>query len=137
MTKNFKLEEFVRSDTADKLKIDNTPSDAVKRNILRLCEEVLQPLRDGYEKPIIITSGYRCQKLNQAVNGSKNSDHLTGCAVDITAVNKADNKDLFHFVQLFELPFNQLIWEKGNDSYPDWIHVSLLPKGNKRQILRL
>ena len=84
LTKNFKLEEFTRSSTASKLGIDNTPSPQVLAKLQTLCRTVLQPIRDKYQKPIIVTSGYRSQVVNRAVGGASNSDHLYGCAADVT-----------------------------------------------------
>lgn len=136
MTKNFDISEFEKSETAIK-KIDNTIPDEAKENLQALCENVLQPLRDAFGKSIIVTSGYRCSELNKAVGGAKASEHLTGCAADITAADKADNRRLFFLIQRLNLPFNKLIWEKGDDSAPEWLHVSYKKNSNKRQLMRL
>ena len=79
----FSLEEFTRSSTAKRLKIDNTPSDEVIRNIQYGVQMVLDPLRRILQAPIIITSGYRCAKLNKAVGGVANSWHTKGNAADL------------------------------------------------------
>lgn len=82
LSKNFSLEELIASTTVKK-NINNTPSNDVVNNLKRLCTEVLQPIRDKYEKFIIVSSGYRCSKLNTTVGGSKTSQPLYGQAADI------------------------------------------------------
>ena len=79
----FTLEEFTRSTTAKRLKIDNTPDDVVIRNIQYGVQMVLDPLRSILQAPIIITSGYPCSKLNKAVGGVANSWHTKGNAADL------------------------------------------------------
>ena len=84
LTKNFTLDEMVRSTTAIQKKIDNTPSNEVIANLKFLCEQVLQPIRDITGRPLRVNSGYRSEALNNAVNGSKTSDHRFGYAADVT-----------------------------------------------------
>lgn len=86
LSHNFWLHEFVVSETANKLGIDNTPPPSAIENLRMLCVNVLQPARDQIGRPFKITSGYRCARLNKAVGGVANSKHLTGHAADI-AVN--------------------------------------------------
>jgi len=83
-TKNFSYNELTRSSTAKRKGIDNTPGVEDIRNLQALCDTILQPIREKFGKPIIVSSGYRCPKLNKAVGGVKNSDHMYGCAADIT-----------------------------------------------------
>lgn len=116
--KYFTLYELCKSDTAKKQNIDNFPTWEVVDNLKRIVEEILDPLREWYGKPINVNSGYRSQKLNKAVGGVNNSFHLTGCGVDIDANNTAENKKLFDYIK-DNLPFTELGWE-GNGS---WIHV--------------
>ena len=82
ISKNFTLEEFIKSTTAKNKKIDNTPGDTEIFYIEKLAEQ-LQRIRDRYGQPIIISSGYRCDKLNRAVGGTKDADHRFGAAADI------------------------------------------------------
>lgn len=119
---NFTLAEFLRSDMAARNHIDNTPSWDVVRNLEHLVLNVLQPLRDAWGKPIIVTSGYRCPLLNKAVGGVVNSQHMTGQAADIVPQgrNPADIRRLFQMVQKLNLPFDQLI----NEHNFSWVHVS-------------
>ena len=139
LTKNFSLEELIASNTAKVKKIDNTPSEQIKKNLERLAKEVLQPIRDKYGYPITITSGYRCPKLNAAVGGVKNSQHLTGEAADIkcTSTTKAALfKVIKTMIEKKELKVGQLIWEYGTKKEPNWIHVSL-PYKKTNQIIYL
>ena len=84
----FTLEEFTRSTTAKRLKIDNTPNDEVIRNLQNGVKMVLDPLRRILQAPIIITSGYRCAALNKAVGGVANSWHTKGNAADLRIKDK-------------------------------------------------
>ena len=97
-SKNFTYEELVNSATAKRLKIDNTPNEEQKEKLKRLAVEILQPIRDKYGKPIVVTSGFRCAKLNNAVGGAKTSQHCKGEAADIRSVSdtRKDNFELFN-----------------------------------------
>ena len=77
LTPHFKLSEFTRSSTATARHIDNSPSEEIVKNLKFLCEHILEPLRQHFNTPIIIGSGYRCPKLNAAVGGVKTSNHLS------------------------------------------------------------
>jgi zinc D-Ala-D-Ala carboxypeptidase len=133
--KHFTPAEFVRSDTAAKRGIDNRLPKGLLPNVQELVDNVLEPLREAYGKPIIISSGYRCEALNKAVGGSSTSDHMKGCAADIvgTPNTKAENKRLFNLVQSLNLPFDQLIDEKDFS----WVHVSYREGNNRKQVLAL
>lgn len=139
LSQNFSLEEMIASSTAKAKKIDNTPTPEVKQNLEKLCKEVLQPIRNRYNRAITVTSGYRCPKLNAAIGGVKTSQHLTGCAADIkcTATSKAV---LFNIIKDMinkgEIKVGQLIWEYGTKQEPNWIHVSL-PFSKVNQIIYL
>lgn len=106
MTKNFSLEELVATSIA----LDNTPTEEHRERLKILCVEVLQPLRDMYGKPIIITSGYRSPKVNKAVGGVDGSQHSFGEAVDITTGTKEGNKVLYELIR-DNLDYDQLINE--------------------------
>ena len=134
ITENFSLIELTSSETATRKGIDNTPGPAEIHNLRYLLNEVMQPLRSWYGKPINITSGYRSPKLNKAIGGSTTSDHTQGRAIDFT-VPKEDYKKVFEYIKT-KLVFDQLIWEFGNDDAPNWIHVSYRVSGNRRQILK-
>jgi hypothetical protein len=133
LSNSFNLIEFTSSETASRRGIDNTPSIAVIENLRLLCENVLQPLRDKYGKSINITSGYRSPKLNKAIGGSSTSSHCFGQAADI----QVDKKDYLKVWEILKtLPFDQIIWEFGTESAPDWIHVSFVEGKNRGQKLK-
>lgn len=133
--KYFTMGEMMRSDTADRRGIDNRCSKGDAERLKKLIENVLDPLREAYGKPIKVNSGYRCPELNKAVGGSKMSDHMKGCAADIvgTPNTKAENKRLFELVKSLDLPFDQLIDEKNSS----WVHVSYREGNNRKQVLAL
>ena len=130
----FALKEFVKSNTAARMGINNNPSEDVKKNIELLVEKILDPLREKFGKPIIVTSGYRCKELNKAVGGAAKSQHMSGEAADIRTVedSKSANKELFNLIIELGLPFDQLI----NEHDYDWVHVSY-GKRNRRMILKM
>lgn len=134
--KYFTIKELTKSSTAEAKGIDNTPTPEIKTNLERLVEKVLDPLREKYGKPITVNSGYRCPELNKAVGGSKTSDHMNGFSVDITASSKKENAILFQIIK-DNFDFDQLIWEKGNSEYPDWVHVSYNPNRLRKQVLKM
>lgn len=135
LSKNFTLEEMTASTTAKNLVINNTPSAQEIENLRALCVNVLQPLRDALGEPIIVSSGYRCAKLNNAVGGAKNSHHVTGQAADIHTLSDKpkDNKKLFDLFLSLHLPFTQLIDEYGYN----WVHISYQQNNLKNQILHI
>lgn len=135
--KYFSIEELCRSETADAKGIDNSPSAVVRGNLEALVSNVLDPLREAFGNPIIVNSGYRSTLLNNILGGARSSQHTRGEAADITAEDVKDNKQLFEIIRE-NLPFDQLIWEKGTRTYPDWIHVSFKREGrNRKQILKI
>lgn len=132
--KYFTINELTKSATAKRLKIDNTPNDEVIKNLTALVDNVLDPLREAYGKPIIVSSGYRCPQLNKAVGGVANSQHRTGQAADIHTVSDTveDNKKLYQLIRTLDLPVDQCI----NEYNYNWIHVSYSQK-NRRQYLSI
>lgn len=130
---NFTIQELTASTTAAAKKINNDPTPEVAENLKQLVNNVLDPLRDAYGKPIRVNSGYRSPALNAAVKGSKTSQHMKGQAADITAGSKQENKKLFDLAQKLNLPFCQLIDEKNFS----WVHISYDKNNVKRQILHL
>lgn len=130
--KYFTLKELCKSETARRKGIDNTPGPEEESNLHALVDNILDPLRGAWGKPIVVTSGYRCPALNKAVGGAASSQHMKGQAADIEAYSrsKADNKTLFELLRKLGLPFDQLI----NEFDYDWIHVSFGPQ-NRRTVL--
>ncbi len=133
LTQNFTLEEFEYSNTAIENNIINKASNEVIHNLKELCNNLLEPLRDKLNKPIIISSGYRCNELNKIVGGVSNSQHLEGKAADII-VKDLSTEDLFHFIKN-NFKFDQLIIEhiKGKN----WVHLSWNGENNRNNILRI
>lgn len=131
--KHFAIAELCRSNTADKYLIDNKCNKEQAANLAALVDNVLDPLREAYGKPIRVNSGFRCKELNKRVKGASNSDHLHGMAADITGGDPKENERLFRLIQELGLPFKQLIDEKGFA----WVHVSYDVDNLKKQILAL
>lgn len=132
--KHFTLRELIKSDTAIRKGIKNVPNRQEEQNLNILVDKILDPLREAYKKPIIVTSGFRCEELNRLVGGSKTSQHRTGQAVDIRTIpdTPEENKKLYDLIIQLNLPFDQLIDEHNFD----WVHVSFSEK-NRKQILKI
>lgn len=128
--KYFTIEELTDSSVARQLHIDNTPTAEIKENLTALVRHILDPARTALGKPIRVNSGYRCTLLNTCVGGTQNSQHLRGEAADICTGSPEENRKLFEI--LLNMPFDQLIWERGNSHGPAWIHVSYRRNGNNR-----
>lgn len=137
LSKNLSLLECTKSITAKRLDIDNTPSEEAIDNLKCIAGCVFQPLRDHFDVPIGINSGYRSEALNKAVGGSKTSQHMLGEALDIDAdiYGRISNKEIFDYIR-GNLDYDQLIWEFGGPSSPDWVHVSFRRENNRREALR-
>jgi zinc D-Ala-D-Ala carboxypeptidase len=135
LTNNFSLAEMVKSDTALRHDMDNTPGENEIANLKRLAEKVLQPVRDHYQKGVKCNSGYRAPAVNQKVGGSPTSDHCKGQAADIEIPGVA-NADLAKWITE-NLEFTQVILEFYTPGVPDsgWVHVSYDPDNLKKQVL--
>lgn len=133
--KYFTITELCASDTARRNGIYNEPTAAVADNLVRLVENILDPLREAYGKPIKVNSGYRSKSLNKAVRGVKNSQHLEGKAADIvgTPNNPAENGKLFNLAKSLDLPFDQLIDESGLT----WVHLSYDRNRQRKQVIKI
>ena len=129
LSDNFTLEELMVTNSL----LPNNPGQAEIENLQMLVLNVLQPLRMFFGMPIRVNSGYRSVMVNQAVGGSPVSQHCFGMAADL---DSSDNAMMFQIIRN-QLPFDQLIWEGGNDSQPAWVHVSFNKMGNRRQVLRM
>ena len=137
LSKNLMLAEVTRSETAKRKGISNMPTPEHIENFKLLAEKVFQPIREHFGKPIIISSGYRSKALNTAIGGALSSQHCQGEAIDID-MDGTDitNAQVFNYIK-DNLEFDQLIWEFGTATNPDWVHVSYESKGKQRkQILR-
>lgn len=127
---------MTKSRTALRRGIDNSPTPEHIENMKALAENIFQPIRDHFGVPIYISSGYRSEALNNAIGGSKTSQHSKGQAIDLDrdAHSQPHNSDLFIFVK-DNLDFDQMIWEFGTDDNPDWVHISYNPDGKQRNQL--
>lgn len=131
LSPHFSLDEFLRSDTAARLGQQILASEWVQDNLQALCRNILEPIREVFG-PLVVTSGYRPGWLNTHIGGSRNSDHMTGCAVDLISPTTRP-LDLARAVSVMDLPFKQLILEFGQ-----WTHISFDPMIGaepKRQML--
>jgi len=135
LTNNFTLSEMVKSETALRHDMDNTPGEVEIANLKTLCEKVLQPVRDHFQRGVKVNSGFRHPEVNAKVGGSKTSDHCKGQAADIEIPGVA-NADLAVWVR-DNLEYTQLILEFYTPGVPDsgWVHVSYDPANLKKQVL--
>jgi hypothetical protein len=135
LSANFSLNELTKSETALRHDLDNTPPQEVVDNLRTLCENVLQPVREGYGIAVKVNSGYRAPEVNAAVGGSKTSDHCKGQAADIE-IPGIPNYDLAKYISE-NFKFTQIILEFYTPGIPDsgWVHVSYDPANLKCQTL--
>jgi len=135
LSANFNLRELTRSDTADRLDIDNQPNEEQIESLRLLCENILQPVRDHFGKPVKINSGFRCPALNQATGGSATSDHCKGQACDFE-IDGVPNPELAGWIES-NLKYTQLILEFYTQGEPNsgWVHCSYSPSNLKSQSL--
>jgi len=137
LSKNLSLAEMISSESAKRNGIKNEPTAEHLDNMKKLAINVFQPIRDYFNVPIHISSGYRSLALNKAIKGSLSSQHCSGEAMDID-MDGTDitNAKIFNYIK-DNLIFDQLIWEFGTDKNPDWVHVSYESKGKQRkQVLK-
>lgn len=133
----FSYWEMTRSRTAQKLHLNNEPTEEQLRNLQALVTNVLDPLREAWGGPITVTSGFRSRQVNSAVGGAKNSQHWLGQAADIIcAEGPRSTRALGEYIIDLHLPFDQLIFEGESARVLacQWIHVSYGPR-NRRQVL--
>lgn len=138
LSKNLSLSEVIKSNTAIKHGIDNTPHGEHLDNLFAIAQNVFQPVRDHFGVSIAVTSGYRSEALNRRIGGSATSQHCKGEALDLDAdvFGGVTNQQMYEFIR-DHLEFDQLIHEFGEESDPDWVHVSFKKNGgNRKQLLR-
>lgn len=133
ISKHITLQESTESATALRMGIKNTPNEVELEAMKYVAENLFEPIREWYDKPIKINSFFRCVALNKAVKGSLTSGHVLGNSIDISAGTKAENKKIFEFIKTSGLDYDQIIWEFGGV----WIHISLKKSGNRKQILHI
>ena len=131
MKLNFSFSELLYSNTAEQYRIKNIPDIEEADNLLELIVYCLQPIRNKLGKPMIITSGYRCEELNNKIGGVKNSQHTKGQAVDFK-VKGMTAKEVINFIVDNGFEFDQLINE-----HDMWVHISYTKGKNRKQVLKL
>ena len=132
ISKNISYKEGVYSITADRLGLENKPTEEHLANMKEVAEKVFQPLRTWVNAPIKINSFYRSPELNKAIGGSSKSQHCKGQAMDIDdTYGHATNADMFMYIRE-NLDFDQMIWEFGDDKNPNWVHVSYVSEEENR-----
>ena len=136
LTPHFTLDEMVKSQTALRLGLDNTPDPDEMESLLALCENVLAPVRIHWAKPVVINSGFRSLRVNRAIGSRDSSQHAKGEAADIE-IPGIDNLVLYYWIAE-ELDFDQLILEFYNgEPSSGWVHVSYVGLENRNQTLRI
>lgn len=129
--KYFTLIEFERSATAKRLGIDNSvPNEIIKNRIVQFVNDVLDPLREKMELPVLISSGYRCEELNNAVGGVKSSLHRQGYAADVYSLGF--NWRIYAIVRE-SLPYTELIWYKSKG----FVHIAYNPRMRKGKVTKI
>ena len=131
--KYFSIKQLCKSNTAIKNKIDNHPTPEIEKNLTILIEHCLDPIREKFGKPITVTSGYRCEKLNKLVGGKPNSQHLKGQAADLVGDTNTKTKEIFEIAKQLG-NFDQLLFEK-NSKGSIWVHISYKDSGNRKQYI--
>ena len=141
LSKNFSLEELIRSSTAMKIGIDNIPNDEHLKNLQVVVDEIAQPLRDHFGKPVRINSGYRSPALNDAIGGSKKSQHSKGEAIDLE-IDGVSNMEVADWITE-NCDYDQVILEFYNPAEgpnSGWVHASCkadLSQNRKRNLIAL
>lgn len=132
ISKHITYKEAVRSNTALRLNINNIPNDYEISNMVGIASNVFEPLREYVGGPIKINSMFRSEALNRAIGGSSRSQHCQGRAIDLDdTFGYKTNAEMFNYIKN-NLNFDQLIWEFGDDTNPDWIHVSFVSNDENR-----
>ena len=132
ISKHITYKEAIRSNTALRLNINNIPNDYEISNMVGIASNVFEPLREYVGGPIKINSMFRSEALNRAIGGSSRSQHCQGRAIDLDdTFGHKTNAEMFNYIKN-NLNFDQLIWEFGDDTNPDWVHVSFVSNDENR-----
>ena len=136
LSKNFSLKELIKSETATRKNINNNPNEDNIENLQRLCDHVLQPVRDHFGKVVSVSSGFRSGELCVAIGSSINSQHASGQAADFEIFG-VSNKELADWIH-YNINYDQLILEywKEEDPNSGWVHCSYNEGNNRRQYLK-
>lgn len=134
ISKYISWNEATKSPTAIRLGLENVPNPEQLENMKRVAT-IFDFVREKLNTPLIVSSFFRSEQLNKSVKGAKKSDHVLGCAIDIDSTDNQFNRQIFEII-LHNCEFDQLIYEFGDDTAPDWVHVSLKAENNRKQVLR-
>ena len=132
ISNHISYKEGTHSNTATRRNIDNIPNDYQLANMNAVALNIFEPLREWAGGPIKINSFFRSPDLNAAIGGSSKSQHCEGRAIDVddTFGNKT-NAEMYNYIKE-NLNFDQLIWEFGNNTNPDCVHVSYVSNDQNR-----
>jgi hypothetical protein len=132
ISNNITYAEAIHSSTAKRKQIDNTPSPTQIEAMKLLAEKVFEPLRRWVDGPIKVNSFFRSSSLNEAIGGAASSQHCKGQAMDIDDVyGIKSNAEMYNWIKE-NLDFDQMIWEFGTDTQPNWLHISYVSKEDNR-----
>ena len=132
ISKHISYKEGIKSNTAMRLNIDNSPGEYHLGNMNAIALNIFEPLREWVGGPIKINSFYRSVALNKAIGGSSRSQHCEGRAIDIDDTFRyKTNAEMYKYVKE-NLSFDQMIWEFGTDKNPDWVHISYVSEEQNR-----
>lgn len=132
ISKHISYTEATKSITAIRKGIENIPNEYELNNMELIAAKIFEPLRKWVNGPIKINSFFRCEELNTTIGGSSKSQHCQGRAIDLDdTYGHKTNAEMFEYIRT-NLNFDQLIWEFGNDTNPDWVHVSYVSDTQNR-----
>ena len=136
LSENFTLQELIYSDTAIRRGIDNKPNDETIENLKLVCENILEPIREYFKAPVVVSSGYRSAAVCEAVGSSSKSQHTKGQAADFEIFG-IPNKDVADWI-VNNIDYDQCILEFWNEKEPNsgWVHCSFNSAGNRKQYLK-
>ena len=124
ISKHISYEESIKSNTASRLGIDNTPDDFELHHMSDVALHLFEPLREWVGGPIKVNSFFRCESLNTSIGGSKTSQHMKGQAIDKDdTFGHKTNGEMYHYIK-DNLDFDQMVWEFGTEDNPNWLHIS-------------
>ena len=137
LSEHFSLSELTKSSTAERKGLSNEPDAEAIENLILVCDQILEPVRNHYGKPFVPNSGFRCLELNRAIGSSDKSQHVTGQAVDFEVPGE-DNKDVALWV-VENCTFDQLILEFYKEGEPTsgWVHCSYVIERENRKSARV
>ena len=136
ISKYISWNEAVKSKTAEKHEIENSPNENQIQEMKKLAKNVFDPLRVWAGHPIRVNSFFRSPELCLKLKSKATSQHTKGQAIDIDSLGEKTNSDLFYYIKE-NLNFDQLIWEFGDDKNPNWVHVSYVTHRENRKKLTI